>query len=135
MRRLFNFIQITVIAGVAIAFVGFEFIERLPEYAGSLPGATAKQTITGEVTRVRDGDTIEVAGLPIRLGSLNCAERGSLRGDTATKRMKVLVYRETLTCYLNGRTSYDRSIGSCALSDGRDIGAVMIQEGLCRRYF
>jgi endonuclease YncB( thermonuclease family) len=42
------------------------------------------QTVTGQVTRVRDGDTIEVAGHPIRLGRLDCNERGSRSGDTAT---------------------------------------------------
>jgi endonuclease YncB( thermonuclease family) len=102
MKRFFNFIKITAIAGTAVAFVGFQFIERLPEYSGSLPATTAMQTITGQVTRVRDGDTIEVAGHPIRLGSLDCNERGSRRGDAATNRMKSLISGETLTCHLNG---------------------------------
>jgi len=30
--------------------------------------------------------------------------------------------------------SYDREIGTCALSDGRDIGRYMIAEGYCGRY-
>lgn len=48
--------------------------------------------------------------------------------------MKVLVSGQRLTCQLNGRTSYDRKIGSCTLPDGRDLAAAMIRSGLCTRY-
>lgn len=130
-------IAIKVIGAVTVVglTIGFLLVERLPEYVGTLPEQTAAQTIVGKVTRVRDGDTIEVEGHPIRFGSLDCDERGSSRGDAATNRMRSLISGQILTCYLNGRTSYDRSIGSCTLSDGRDIGAVMIQEGQCGRFF
>ena len=33
-------------------------------------GGCAHGTLTGEVTHVRDGDTVEVGGLPIRLQGL-----------------------------------------------------------------
>lgn len=50
-------------------------------------------------------------------------------------RMRTLVAGETLTCYLNGRTSYDRKIGECRLQDGRDLGAIMVREGYCGRFW
>lgn len=84
---------------------------------------------------VRDGDTIEVAGTPIRFGSLDCAERGTLTGQVATSRLRELIAGQSLTCALNGRISYDRGIGRCTLPDGGDLAAQMIREGLCGRYW
>ncbi|MCG6560755.1 hypothetical protein MB818_21330 [Ruegeria sp. 1NDH52C] len=95
---------------------------------------SAARILTGPVTHVRDGDTIEVSGTPIRIANLDCAEKGSLAGNRATARMKELARSETLTCSLSGKRSYDRVVGTCALPDGRDIGAVLIAEGVCGRW-
>lgn len=118
-----------------IGFVAYKAAERFPEYLGPVATLTATETIIGRVTHVRDGDTIEVSRTPIRFGSLDCAERDTAEGRRATARMRELVVGQTLTCHLNGRTSYDRKIGSCELSDGRDLAAVMIREGYCGRYW
>ncbi|THF86365.1 MAG: hypothetical protein E8G75_07250 [Sulfitobacter sp. SK025] len=88
----------------------------------------------GRVTHVRDGDTIEVNGRPIRIAALDCAEAGTIAGETATRRMKALVAGERLKCSLTGQRSYDRWIGNCRLASGRDIASVMIAEGLCSRW-
>lgn len=116
---------------------GFFAIERFPEYLGPLPGLTALQTVEGPVTHIRDGDTIEVAGVPIRFGSLDCAERDTRDGQTATIQMRELVSGQSLTlsCALNGRSSHDRKIGSCRLPDGQDLAAIMIREGYCGRFW
>ena len=88
--------------------LGFMAVERIPEHLGALPELTARRVIEGPVSHIRDGDTIEVAGTPVRFGSLDCAERGTVRGDAATRRMRDLVAAQSLSCALNGRTSYDR---------------------------
>ncbi len=88
----------------------------------------------GRVTYVRDGDTIEVDGRPIRIATLDCGESGTIAGHIATRRMKALVSSERVTCSLTGERSYDRWIGSCRLASGQDIASVMIGEGLCRRW-
>ena len=50
------------------------------------PSVSSDQTVlTGTVTHVRDGDTIEVNGTPIRLAALDCPERGTKGGNYATK--------------------------------------------------
>lgn len=118
-----------------IGFGVFQAAERFPEYLGPIVAATSLQTIKGRVSHVRDGDTIEVEGVPIRFGSLDCAERETPEGQRATARMRALVSGETLTCHLNGRSSHDRKIGSCQLSDDRDLAAVMMAEGLCHRFW
>lgn len=103
---------------------------RSTELSGRAPSGNG---VTGRVSHVRDGDTIEVAGTPIRIAALDCAETGTRQGNAATRRMRTLVSGEQLSCSLTGRRSYDRWIGSCRLSDGQDIADVMIREGACRR--
>ncbi len=46
---------------------------------------------SGRVTHVRDGDTIEVDGRPIRIAALDCAESGTMAEEAATRRMRALV--------------------------------------------
>lgn len=137
-KRLSRTSSILALALAAIA-LGFVLVhkgaERFPEYLGPMVTVIGAEEIIGPVTHVRDGDTIEVSGVPIRFGSLDCAERGTRDGQRATARMRALVEGQKLTCHLNGRTSYDRKIGSCQLQDGRDLGAIMIREGYCQRFW
>lgn len=90
--------------------------------------------IVGPVTRVRDGDTIEVSGRPIRFADLDCAETGTYRGRRAGARMRAIVSGKTLSCRLTGDKSYDRWIGACRLPDGRNLATVMVRTGACTRW-
>ena len=47
-------------------------------------GRCQRGALVGEVTRVRDGDTIVVAGVPVRLQGLAAPERGEPGGAEAT---------------------------------------------------
>ena len=82
---------------VVLLFLTYTAVERFPEYLGPLVPILSIEGIVGQVTHVRDGDTIEVAGTPIRFGSLDCAERGDSDGERATARMRALVSGQTLT--------------------------------------
>lgn len=113
----------------------FKAPERFPEYLGPVVAWMSVGSVSGPVTHVRDGDTIEVSGVPIRFGSLDCAESGTQDGRRATARVHELVQGETLICHLNGRVSYDRKIGSCRLSDGQDLAGLLIREGYCSRFW
>jgi micrococcal nuclease len=93
--------------------------------------ATAQETLTGTVTHVRDGDTIEVADVPVRLNGVAAPELDEPRGREGKKFMARLVAGKTVRCELNGERSYDRVIGICYL-DGKDIGASIIAAGLAR---
>ena len=95
---------------------------------------TRSRSVTGPVTHVRDGDTIEVSGVPVRIANLDCAETGTRTGEIATARVRRLVARARMDCALSGRKSYDRHVGTCALPDGRDLGEVLIAEGTCARW-
>lgn len=105
-------------------------VARAPQT--SRPKAQAAGRLTGRVTHVRDGDTIELGRTAVRLANLDCAERGSPAGTRATKVMQSLVRGKRLRCTLEGRRSYDREVGRCQLPSGQDLGRAMIARGVCR---
>lgn len=92
-----------------------------------------RESIVGDVTRVRDGDTIEVSGRAIRLKGLTCDERSTRLGTVATAEIKSLVTGQRLNCTITGEHSHDRAIGWCHLADGRDLGEILIAQGTCGR--
>ena len=99
--------------------------------------ASADPTLlTGNVTKVRDGDTVEVGKIPIRLNGVSAPELQELLGPKSRIFMVELVYGKLVRCELNGDKSYDRFVGTCYLSD-RDIGAAVVAAGLaldCPRF-
>lgn len=97
------------------------------------PQGESGTPLVGMVTHVRDGDTIEVARRPIRLGGLTCDERGSVLGDRATAAMRGLVLGREVRCMLDGDRTHDREVGRCSLPNGEDLGAMMIASRLCGR--
>jgi len=99
--------------------------------------ALAEPTIlTGTVTHVRDGDTIEVGKIPIRLNGVSAPELKEPLGPQSKKFMSELVNGKSVSCELTGAKTYDRLVGTCYL-DGEDIGISVIKVGLaldCPRY-
>ena len=101
---------------------------RVQEAATS---AYSDQTVlTGTVTHVRDGDTIEVNNVPIRLAALDCPERGTRDGDYASMLAKQFQGLQA-TCELTGAKTYDRLVGYCEVN-GTDFGAYMMNNSSCK---
>jgi len=101
---------------------------RVQEAATS---AYSDQTVlTGTVTHVRDGDTIEVNNVPIRLAALNCPERGTQKGDTASRIAQQFLGSQA-TCELTGAKTYDRLVGYCEIN-GADFGRYMMDKSSCK---
>ncbi len=88
--------------------------------------------LTGTVSHVRDGDTIEVGPIAMRLQGIAAPEGNEPGGAIATNAMRDLVLGKELRCDLTGDRSYDRVIGVCFLDDGRDVGEVMVFQGHAR---
>ena len=99
--------------------------------------ALAEPTLlTGTVTHVRDGDTIEVGNIPIRLNGVSAPELKEPLGHQSKRFMKRLVEGRSVRCELDGTKTYDRFVGVCFLN-GKDIGISIIVSGLaidCPRY-
>jgi len=106
---------------------------RAAAFISTLAQATlAGERISGIVTHVRDIDTIEVDGLPIRLDGVDGPELDE-RGGRAAKQWMTRNYLEhPVTCELTGKKTYDRWVGSCFDRAGQDIGALAIGAGYAR---
>jgi micrococcal nuclease len=112
----------------AISFLGLAVLSiAAPADAANCP----RGTLTGQVTLVRDGDTIVVGNMRIRLNGLAAPEGDEPGGGAATQAMLELVQGRTLRCELDGERTHDRCVGVCYL-DGTDVSEVMVQRGLAR---
>jgi endonuclease YncB( thermonuclease family) len=112
----------------AIPFLGLAaLLAAPPADATKCP----RGTLTGQVTHVRDGDTIVVGGMPIRLNGLAAPEGDEPGGAAATQAVLELVQGRTLRCELDGERTHDRCVGVCYL-EGDDISEVTIHRGLAR---
>lgn len=94
--------------------------------------AYAAERISGVVTHVRDIDTIEVDGLPIRLDGVDGPELNEKGGREAKRWMTRNYLRQRVTCELTGKKTYDRWAGTCFDRDGQDLGALAISAGHAR---
>ena len=95
------------------------------------PEAAKDETvISGTITQVRDGDTIEIDGIAIRLAALNCPENDTQKGKYATKLAKQFTGLQAL-CELTGAKSYDRLVGYCKINDS-DFGRFMMNNSACK---
>lgn len=100
------------------------------------PALADPTILTGGVTKVRDGDTIEVGKIPIRLNGVSAPEINEPLGPESRYFLVDLVMGKRVRCELDGTKTYDRWVGVCYLNSG-DIGAAVIGAGLaldCPRY-
>lgn len=100
---------------------------------------SAARDITG-TARVRDADTVVVAGTPVRLNGIDAPETSNRYGRAAKAFMERMLLGQTVACTLNGDKTYDRWVGTCFINiNGQlvDIGAIVIANGHaldCRKY-
>ena len=102
----------------------------------AFPALAEPTTLTGTVSHVRDGDTIEVGKIPIRLNGVSAPELKEPLGPQSKQFMRDLVDGKSVSCELIGAKTYDRLVGTCYLGR-KDIGISVIEAGLaldCPRY-
>lgn len=91
-----------------------------------------------KVTRVLDGDTIEVlhAGAPerIRLSGIDCPEKAQAFGARAKQFSADLCYGKVVTVQDRGRDRYGRTLGEVRLPDGRDLNHELVNAGMAWWY-
>ena len=86
--------------------------------------------LIGTVTKVRDGDTIEINGIAVRISALNCPENSTKSGKKATQIAKQF-QGFPASCELTGAKTYDRLVGYCSVS-GSDFALFMTQNSTCK---
>ena len=79
--------------------------------------ADAQDVLQGTITSVRDGDTIEVAGQPVRLWGIHAPEMNEPGGLNASRVMSALVAQHLVRCNLTGRKYNDSAIARCWVAD------------------
>jgi len=101
--------------------------------------SAAAQVGTIEVV---DGDTVRQGGVSWRLMGYDCAETyyarcasERARGDAATRRLQQLLAGAKKVDLIADRQidRYGRQLGHLRV-DGRDVGEVLVREGLCVSY-
>ena len=92
--------------------------------------------LTGTVARVIDGDTFKLDGLEpsIRIWGLDAPEADQAQGPRATRALRHLILSQHLSCVIRDIDKYQRIVGQCILSNGRDIAAEMIRMGVATEY-
>ena len=140
MRTLAVIAIITILSTQAVAHSGG--LNKQGCHAGSQPyhchksakvapiASSNSAILSGTVTHVRDGDTIEVNGIAVRLSALDCPENSTRQGKQATKIAKQFKGSQAM-CELTGAKSYDRLVGYCTVG-GTDFGQYMMQNSSCK---
>ena len=101
-----------------------------------LPTVAESAELHGVVTHVRDGDTIEVKNIPIRLKGISAPELRQPLGQQSKTFMQKLVLGKFIICKLTGEKTYDRFVGTCHF-DQTDLSIAIIKAGLaidCPKY-
>ena len=102
--------------------------------AGGLPSG---QTISGRA-RIVDGDSLEIAGVSIRMFGIDAPERyqtcrdGGGRdyacGRAAARALAAAVAGRPVTCTAVDHDRYDRDVALCT-ADGQDLSDMMVRNG------
>lgn len=79
---------------------------------------------------VIDGDTIDIGGKRIRLAGIDAPELDHPYGRTAKATLVRLCQGQAVRAVFDGASSYERSMATCFLPDGRDLSAEMVRAGM-----
>ena len=111
------------------------------------PAIGAGSHATGDIVgypRIIDGDTIDMAGIRIRLDGIDAPEfaqtcmvedRSYRCGERATVALAQLVQGKLVRCEPRGLDRYRRTLARCRIADSNtDINAWLVREGLAVAY-
>ena len=117
--------------------IGLLVLTYLDKFAGVNTGASDKEidgravyVLRGSITHVRDGDTFEVDGTPVRISALDCPENSTSSGQKATQFTRQFKGKQAV-CELTGAKTYDRVVGYCSI-EGKDFAQIMVDNKFCK---
>lgn len=94
--------------------------------------------ITGIVTFIKDGDTIEILSnnrpYRIRLNGIDCPEKKQAFGNRAKQYTSELCYRKLVTANITDTDRYGRYIADVKLPSGRVLNEELLKAGLAWHY-
>ena len=123
---------ILVVIGIGLFFSSFidELWNRNAKASETRIDSRAVSILRGTITHVRDGDTFEVQGTPVRISALDCPENSTSSGQKATRFTKQFKGKQAV-CELTGAKTYDRVVGYCSI-EGKDFAQIMVDNKFCK---
>jgi endonuclease YncB( thermonuclease family) len=91
--------------------------------------APGGQTLTGRAYVV-DGDTLKIRKTQIRLFGIDAPEMNHPFGKRAKWAMFELCKNQVVTAEVTAIDDHGRAVAICSLSDGRDLSAELVKQGL-----
>ena len=125
-----RYFLILVVVSFSIFSFKFGFWGEASEASDSKIDTRAVSVLKGTITHVRDGDTFEINGIPVRISALDCAENSTPEGKKITRFAKKFLGKQAV-CELTGAKTYDRVVGYCSI-DGKDFARTMMNETSCK---
>ena len=107
-----------------------EFYNSIAKASDAETDYRAVSVLRGKITLVRDGDTFEVNGMPVRISALDCPENSMSSGQKATRFTRKFKGKQAV-CELTGANSYDRVVGYCSI-EGKDFAQIMVDNKFCK---
>jgi len=97
------------------------------------PISAEAASIAGKVTRVIDGDTVDIlqgqTTVRVRLNGIDAPERGQAYGRKARQFVLNLAAQKMVTVEIVDKDRYGRSVGDVMLPDGRNLNQEIIKAG------
>ena len=123
---------ILVVIALGLFFSSFidELWNRNAKASETRIDSCAVSILRGTITHVRDGDTFEVEGTPVRISALDCPENSTSSGQKATRFTQQLKGKQAV-CELTGAKTYDRVVGYCSI-EGKDFAQIMVDNKFCK---
>ena len=123
---------ILVVIAIGLFFSSFicELWNRNAKASETWIDSRAVSILRGTITHVRDGDTFEVQGTPVRISALDCPENSTSSGQKATRFTQQFKGKQAV-CELTGAKTYDRVVGYCSI-EGKDFAQIMVDNKFCK---
>ena len=125
-----RYFSILVVVSFSIFSFKYGFWSEASEASDPKIDTRAVSVLKGTITHVRDGDTFEINGIPIRISALDCAENSTPEGKKITRFAKKFLGKQAV-CELTGAKTYDRVVGYCSI-EGKDFALTMMSETSCK---
>ncbi len=125
-----RYFSILVVVSFQIFSFQHGFWSEASEASVSKIDTRAVSVLKGTITHVRDGDTFEINGIPVRISALDCAENSTPEGKKITRFAKKFLGKQAV-CELTGAKTYDRVVGYCSI-EGKDFARTMMNETSCK---
>ena len=122
-------ISILIVIGLLLSFIEV-FVNRNAQASETMINSRTVSVLRGTITHVRDGDTFEVEGTPVRISALDCPENSTNSGQKAAQFTKQFKGKQAV-CELTGAKTYDRVVGYCSI-EGKDFARIMVDNKFCQ---